>query len=81
MTPEQFCYWLQGMLECRSKNDHLSVDETQMIRAHLDTVFTNVTAKKKFSDETKESDKSLSKGPWSLFDDFFRDFHHSPRVC
>ncbi len=42
MTPEQFAYWLQGMLE---GTDPKTLDEKQveMIKEHLKTVFTKVT--------------------------------------
>lgn len=41
MTPEQFCYWLQGRLEM--SKEPLTPEETQIIRDHLATVFTKVT--------------------------------------
>jgi hypothetical protein len=42
MTPEQFTYWLQGFMETA---DPKSIDEkqTQIIKDHLDLVFTKVT--------------------------------------
>lgn len=43
MTPEQFCYWLQGLLECKSDGDHLTPVETLTVRDHLATVFGKVT--------------------------------------
>ena len=43
MTPEQFCYWLQGMIECKSEGDFFTLRETQAIRDHLSIVFTKVT--------------------------------------
>jgi hypothetical protein len=42
MTPENFCYWLQGYIElsnCKS----LSPEQTQMIRDHLNLVFKKET--------------------------------------
>jgi hypothetical protein len=49
MTPEQFCYWLQGFAELQAAGDFdlMAPDEEQweMIVAHLQTVFKNVTAK------------------------------------
>jgi hypothetical protein len=39
MTPEQFCYWLQGLLECKSEGDFLTLAETRSVRDHLATVF------------------------------------------
>lgn len=41
MTPEQFCYWLQGRLELRE--EPFSEKEMQSIREHLETVFNKVT--------------------------------------
>ena len=45
MTPEAFCYWLQGCLEGAQLKQ---LDEAQLgrVREHLATVFTNVTTKK-----------------------------------
>jgi len=41
MTPEQFCYWLQGRLELNDAP--LSAEETKMVREHLTTVFHKIT--------------------------------------
>lgn len=42
MTPEQFCYWLQG--RCELQPDTLPTEaEWKMIREHLQTVFVKVT--------------------------------------
>ena len=42
MTPEQFCYWLQGKMEGR---DISTINHTELvvIRDHLKTVFNKVT--------------------------------------
>jgi hypothetical protein len=42
MTPEQFCYWLQGRAELQPENPP-SAEEWQSIREHLQAVFTKVT--------------------------------------
>lgn len=42
MTPEQFCYWLQGRAEMQPDNPP-SEAEWAMIREHLATVFVKVT--------------------------------------
>jgi hypothetical protein len=42
MTPEQFCYWLQGRAELQPDNPP-SAEEWQSIREHLAAVFTKVT--------------------------------------
>ena len=41
MTPEQFCYWLQGRAELNSESP--TAEEWAIIRRHLDAVFLNVT--------------------------------------
>ena len=41
MTPEQFCYWLQGFVE--SDGDLPSERQWQSINDHLKTVFHKVT--------------------------------------
>jgi hypothetical protein len=38
MTPEQFCYWLQGRAEMQPDNPP-SVEEWKMIAEHLQLVF------------------------------------------
>lgn len=42
MTPEQFCYWLQGLLEV-GRPTQLDEKQIQTIKDHLDTVFTKTT--------------------------------------
>jgi hypothetical protein len=42
MTPEQFCYWLQGRAELQPDKAP-SAAEWTMIREHLGTVFAKVT--------------------------------------
>lgn len=42
MTPEQFCYWLQGCYEI-SKAEPLDVEQQKMVFDHLQTVFKKVT--------------------------------------
>ena len=44
MTPEQFCYWLQGFNEIRDKEQvGLSEKEWDIVRDHLQEVFRKVT--------------------------------------
>jgi len=69
MTPEQFCYWLQGMLEGNPNLTKLSKDQTQIIKDHLETVFTKVTPTRTRLVEGSETDieslrKSLEKNKW-----------------
>lgn len=42
MTPEQFCYWLNGALEICDPAA-LTPEQTTMIKKHLALVFMNVT--------------------------------------
>lgn len=42
MTPEQFCYWLQGRAELQPDMTPTKA-EWKMIREHLQTVFTKIT--------------------------------------
>lgn len=42
MTPQEFCYWLQGYLEL-SESPSLSSRQTEMVKRHLALVFTDVT--------------------------------------
>jgi hypothetical protein len=44
MTDRDFTYWLQGFFEV-SNPSSINEEQTQMIKAHLDLVFTNVTRK------------------------------------
>lgn len=39
MTSRDFCYWLQGFFELTQVPEGLSVEQTKMIRAHLNLVF------------------------------------------
>lgn len=46
MTPEQFTYWLQGFVEvdnAMTPNKDLPVEQWQVIKDHLKTVFHKVT--------------------------------------
>lgn len=42
MTPEQFCYWLNGYFEVSELNS-LTTAQVQIIKDHLKTVFNKVT--------------------------------------
>ena len=42
MTPQEFCYWLQGFLEVSGAKT-ISAEQVTVVRKHLDLVFTNVT--------------------------------------
>ena len=42
MTPDQFCYWLQGCLEMNPDLAQFTPEQTQMIRQHLEMVFVSM---------------------------------------
>lgn len=44
MTPENFVYWLQGLLELQPDLKTLSEDQVKMIRQHLEYVFARGTS-------------------------------------
>ena len=46
MTPENFCYWLQGFFEI-SGTTELTKEQVAMIEEHLQLVFNKQTGKKK----------------------------------
>lgn len=39
MSPENFCYWLQGFFEITGKVDTLTPDQIKMVQDHLGYVF------------------------------------------
>lgn len=45
MTPEQFCYWLQGYCEINGKGQVPTVEAWRVIEEHVGLVFTKVTSK------------------------------------
>ncbi len=42
MTPEQFCYWLQGFYEITGEVEGHSAEQVRVIKAHLGLVFQHV---------------------------------------
>ncbi len=42
MTPQEFCYWLQGHLELSGEGIALTSKQTECIRRHLALVFEHV---------------------------------------
>lgn len=65
MTPENFCYWLQGFFEL-SDPDSLTHKEVEMIKNHLNLVFEHsidpkATANIKDPKKAKEIQDKLSK--------------------
>jgi hypothetical protein len=57
MTPEQFCYWLQGLMEV-GKPTSLSEEQTQQVKDHLALVFEKVTLER--SRRTPAEDVALA---------------------
>lgn len=45
MNAQEFCYWLRGYLELSGDNTRMSFSEEQveMLRSHLNLVFTKIT--------------------------------------
>lgn len=48
MTPENFCYWLQGLLEVGNP-EQLNKEQLEMIKEHLNLVFKKETRKTNFN--------------------------------
>ncbi len=42
MTPENFCYWLNGLFEI-SNTDSITDEQVKIIKEHLNLVFNKVT--------------------------------------
>ena len=63
MTPENFCYWLQGFLELRkntnSAHDAMTLEQVEIVQEHLRLVFTKVTGNPSFDELTKSLSKEL----------------------
>lgn len=59
MTPENFCYWLQGYFEISNGEVQLSKEKVQIIQDHLDLVFRKVTPDRKPPVETLTGGISL----------------------
>jgi hypothetical protein len=58
VTPEQFCYWLQGFAEL---NTHVPNEEQwEMIQEHLNTVFEKVTPDRKKSKQVLNEKKPMT---------------------
>lgn len=45
MTPENFCYWLQGFFELTGQDKGLSPRQYDVIESHLNLVFDKITPK------------------------------------
>lgn len=47
MTPENFCYWLQGYMEINGKGSVITVEQQRIIQEHLKLVFDKKTPERK----------------------------------
>ena len=45
MTPNDFCYWLQGFLEVANP-ENMNEEQLKIVKQHLELVFKNVTGQK-----------------------------------
>ncbi|MES2488560.1 MAG: hypothetical protein V4607_02125 [Pseudomonadota bacterium] len=52
MTPRDFCYWLNGLLELQPDLKTLDEPQVHLIREHLGVVFTQVMAAPEAADES-----------------------------
>jgi hypothetical protein len=66
MSPEQFCYWLQGFAELT--DDAPTSMQWSQIKDHLDLVFNKVTPKKKNVITEKMIDEVFGKPVVNPFD-------------
>lgn len=57
MSPESFCYWLQGFFEMQEGEVELSPKQIQMVRDHLDLVF----EKGRVVQKTRSTESALEK--------------------
>lgn len=61
MTPQEFCYWLQGLLELSPDLKNLNEAQVKMIRDHLGYVFTHLNPTLQQTITTyQEPNKSIS---------------------
>lgn len=68
ISPENFCYWLQGFFEITGgiSNEGITLAQVNVIKKHLALVFTNVTSSEDKPALVKES--PASQPPLSLED-------------
>ncbi len=63
VTPEQFCYWLQGYMEL-ADNEGMTERQVKTIADHLNTVFSKVTPDRK--EEPKKKVLTEKKKPQTI---------------
>lgn len=81
MTPEQFCYWLQGFIEIAS-DDLKNIDEKriQIIKDHLDLVFHKVTPdRRQVLTEEIEKAKAVKKKRTAALDEVVDEIQRQRR--
>lgn len=69
MTPENFCYWLQGLFEL-TDSDTLSTQQIQIIKNHLQLVFTKVTPDIELEDVELDEADDLGSRLKKMMEDF-----------
>lgn len=79
MTPENFCYWLQGFMELSNERT-LTPEQVQIIRDHLNLVFIKLTP---LACATPVSDLKLpaitSKTPEELEREFYKSLEEGQK--
>jgi len=80
MSPEQFCYWLQGFVELSPDLKVPSEKQWQAIKEHISTVFLKVTPPVLPDDETeKESVEKKQQFPLPEDVDFWKEMAEKMR--
>lgn len=64
MTPEQFCYWLQGIAEAGNTTVQPTPQQWTIIKDHLQTVFKKVTPTYSPNQPMLERLGQIAKYPW-----------------
>ncbi len=64
MTPENFCYWLQGLFEVQNPS-FLGISQTEIIKDHLALVFNKVTPQYFSSDNSNKRDQQNAEWDFS----------------
>lgn len=65
MTPEQFCYWLQGIAEAGNTTVQPTPQQWTIIKDHLQTVFKKVTPAYPSTQQPADLTRLISRpAPW-----------------
>ena len=65
MTPEQFCYWLNGFFDLTDSKE-LNEEQVKVLRSHLDLIFNKQASgigEKKYSKDIFDLPESLKPKP------------------